>query len=135
MSIENNGAYEVAIKDVEEMIIYANDDFYNNLCPEDKDKKYELYDLVAKYGLQFVLRKWRETLFKYGDEVLVKWENGTQRAIYLEECADEYWLCNIILFNGVPKVCPKNILIKTGKHYDEQYCTDLTYKRFVGGDE
>ena len=54
-----NKGFKDACKEYDDMVISSNWHFYNDEFPEDLQKEYGLFDLIAKYGGEVVLQHWK----------------------------------------------------------------------------
>ncbi len=114
-----NKGYNEALEDTSDLIAYIDNTFIQEYFPVEYNNGLNFYDLNAKYGLAYILERWKKYLKKekitIGDEVSN--EDVTRTIIVTNIYANDYF--DGIDFNGaVYSDRDPKLWNKTGRHFE-----------------
>ena len=114
-----NQGYSKALEDTSDLIAYIDNTFIQEYFPVDYNNGLKIYDLNAKYGLAYILERWKKYLkkekIKVGDEVSN--EDVTRTLIVTNIYDNDYF--DGIDFNGaVYSYRDSKLWNKTGRHFE-----------------
>ena len=115
-----NKGYSKALEDSGNLIAYIDNTFIQEYFPVDYNNGLKIYDLNAKYGLAYILERWKKYLekekIKVGDEVS---NEDVTRTIIVTNMHYDGNHFDGIDFDGTVYTCRySGIWNKTGRHFE-----------------